>query len=94
MDRNYLIDEIIQRCNFEKVHIAMTALDWRWATEDKFEVPSIKRLKEMARHLLLSSISSPFHTSSSGGFEAKYLPMVDDEPESFELRFILVELSN
>jgi hypothetical protein len=88
-DRESMIDEVIDKFNFEKVHIAMSALDWQWLTpnNDGHEVPSIARLKAMARHLLRSSINNK--VTASGGFQASYHPKVDDDPEYFELEFIL-----
>ena len=88
-DRNVLIEDVIDAFNFEKVHIAMTALDWQWQTTtgNGHELPSITRLKALARHLLRESINNK--VVASGGFEARYFPKVDDEPEQFTLQFIL-----
>jgi hypothetical protein len=88
-DRQSMIDEVIDRFNFERVHIAMKALDWRWhSTEDNGHVvPTIPKLKGMACHLLRESINSK--VCASGGFEARYHPKVDQDPEYFELKFIL-----
>lgn len=88
-DRNVLIEDVIDAFNFETVHVAMTALDWQWQTTagNGHEVPSITRLKAMARHLLRESINNK--VVASGGFEARYFPKVDDEPEQFTLQFIL-----
>ena len=89
-DRISQIEEVIDNFNFERVHIAMTALDWKWAPQegetDK-SVPSIPRLKSAARQLLINAINHK-HVGS-GGFEAKYYPKVDDEPEYFSLAFVL-----
>lgn len=89
-DRESLIEELIEHFNFERVHIAMTTLDWRWASPNgglTRSVPTITRLKDTARILLRTSINDK--VISSGGFEAKYHPAIDGEPEFFELRFIL-----
>ena len=90
-DHEAMIDEIIDKFNFEKVHIAMTALDWKWkpTVSNTPAVPSISRLKEMARHLLRESIKHK--VVGSGGFEAKYVPKVDNDPEYLHLKFILCE---
>ena len=90
-DREAMIDEIIDKFNFEKVHIAMTALDWKWkpTVSNTLAVPSISRLKEMARHLLREAINHK--VVGSGGFEAKYVPKVDNDPEYLHLKFILCE---
>jgi len=84
---NVLIKKVIDTFNFEKVYIAMTALDWQWKTTTGREVPSIIKLKAMARHLLLESFDNK--VVASGGFEARYFPKVDDKPAQFTLQFIL-----
>lgn len=88
-DRQAMIDEIIDRFNFERVHIAMKALDWGWCTTEGngYAVPTIAKLKAMARHLLRESIKSK--VCASGGLEARYHPKVDKDSEYFELKFIL-----
>lgn len=86
-----LIDEIIDDFNFERVLIAMTALDWQWQTtkDDGMELPSISRLKATARYLLKESIK--LGTTGSGGFEAKYFASEGNAPEYFVLKFVLTE---
>jgi len=88
-NRELMIDEIIDRFNFEKVLIAMQALDWRWqSTEGNgLAVPSLQKMKSIARHLLRESIKSK--VVSTGGFEATYYPAEDKDSDFFELKFIL-----
>jgi uncharacterized protein (UPF0128 family) len=88
-DRNVIIDDVIEKFNFEKVHVVMVALDWVWQTTegDGLAVPSVARLKARARHLLREAINHK-HVAT-GGFVARYFPKVDDEPEQFTLQFIL-----
>jgi hypothetical protein len=88
-DRESMIDEVIDKFKFERVLIAMTALDWQWQTTEGngHAVPTLVKLKAMARHLLRESINNK--VVGSGGFEARYHPKVDDEPEYFVLKFIL-----
>ena len=95
-ERESLIDEIIDSFSFEKVHIAMQALDWKWADQTgHLEVPGIKKLKTSARRLLRSAcIDGGSHYCASGGLEAKYWPSVDGEGEGFSLRFILTEAAS
>jgi hypothetical protein len=76
-----LINDIIDEFNFKKVHIAMTALDWKWAipiTGDDgsliLQVPTLDRLKEFARYQLIGSIKTGFY--SSGGLKAEYFPAI------------------
>jgi len=74
-----LIDDIIDEFNFEKVHKAMTALNWRWvipandhASPLKLQVPNLVRLKEFARCRLIGSIKTGL--CFSGGLKAEYFP--------------------
>ena len=79
-----LIHDIIDQFNFKKVHIAMTALDWKWATPNTgddgsliLQVPTLVRLKEFARYQLVSSIKTGLY--SSGGLKAEYFPAIQEE---------------
>lgn len=84
-----MISDVINSFNFQAVHIAMKALDWQWQTTDGdgHAVPSIKKLKGMARHLLTEAIN--YHSVGSGGLSAVYSPPKEDETEYFELKFVL-----
>ena len=90
-DRELQINDLISDFDFQRVHIAMTALDWQWKTTegDGHAVPSIAKLKSMARHLLREAIKNK--VVGSGGFVARYHPKVDDAPEYFSLQFMLTE---
>lgn len=86
-----LIDQVIDDFNFERVHIAMTALDWQWQTTESngMAIPSIARLKAMARVLLNGSVKSG--TTGSGGLEARYVASEGNAPEYFILKFVVAE---
>lgn len=88
-----LIEDLLETFNFEKVQIAMTALDWKWVEVDKntHSVPTIDRMKRMCRHLLYRCVNDK--ATGSGGFEAKhYTPADDDvEEETFSLSFVLTQ---
>ena len=79
-----LIDDVIDEFNFEKVHIAMTVLDWKWAIPPtslgdliELQVPTLVRLKEAAREHLIHSIETGY--CSSGGLAAEYFPVNPEE---------------
>jgi hypothetical protein len=79
-----LIDDVIDEFNFDKVHIAMTALDWKWAIpptslDDPIElqVPTLVKLKEGAREQLIHSIETGY--CSSGGLVAEYFSAKAEE---------------
>jgi hypothetical protein len=84
-----MIDEIIGKFNFERVHIAMSALDWQWATTEGngYAVPTLPRLKAMARVLLRECIDEK--QVGSGGFVATYHPKDEDTAEYLDLKFVL-----
>lgn len=86
-----LIEQVIDAFNFEKVLITMHALDWKWKDSQTKEmrVPNIARMKTMATNLLFSAIEDT--CCGSGGFEARYTPATEHEPETFELKFIVTE---
>lgn len=83
-----LIDDVIDEFNFEKVHIVMTALDWKWAIPPtslatslgdpiELQVPTLVRLKEAAREQLIHSMETGY--CSSGGLAAEYFPARAEE---------------
>jgi hypothetical protein len=84
-----MIDEIIDKFNFERVHFVMTALDWQWLTTEGngHAVPTLAKLKAMARHLLRESVADK--QVGSGGFVATYHPKSKDTSEYFDLKFVL-----
>lgn len=89
-----LIEDLLERFNFEKVLIVMQALDWKWvdhSNNSELSIPTIDRMKRMCRNLLYRTISDK--STGSGGFEARhYLPNGDDdeiEEETFGLSFVV-----
>ena len=66
---NRIVDEILANFNFEKVRLAMFAVDWKWRGCD---TPTIEQLREEGRRLLLSVCASPDAETSCccGGFVA------------------------
>jgi len=95
------IDYILETFNFERVHVAMLALDWKWSKQNiqPSAVPTIERLKLTAKHLL--SIAYKEETSvASGGFLAKYHPPIKDsdllldQKPSLSLSFIIVSANS
>tara|TARA_R110002126_G_scaffold19202_4_gene72288 strand:- start:3011 stop:3319 length:309 start_codon:yes stop_codon:yes gene_type:complete len=69
------IDYILDTFNFDRVHVAMTAVDWRW--RDPQAVPTIARLKQRAKFLLDAAYKEQI-TIGTGGFQAKYHPPIKD----------------
>lgn len=84
------IDEIIENFNFDKVHMAMTMLDWKWAGENGDAVPSMKELKDTARRLLTEAYKDgvepdyAYNVVATGGFEAYIY-----DNNAMELKFVL-----
>jgi hypothetical protein len=91
-----VIDELIENFNFEKVHLAMTHLNWGWVVPNspkEIKVPTIARLKAHARHLLYSTLDCvEGGTMGSGGLEARYWPPSEEDPcPQFRLQFVLTQ---
>ena len=89
-----MIQEVLDDFNFERVHCAMTAVDWHWQTTEGngLAVPTVARLKARARILLRDAIKSKY--LATGGLHAQYHPANGTERESFQLQFILCEADN
>lgn len=89
------IDYILDNFNFEKVKVAMEAVDWKWANpmgEPGLTVPTIARMRQTARSLLQKSVKDS--CTGTGGFEASYYPDDEDGGEYFTLRFSLHQYSS
>jgi len=71
-------EQIMNSFDFEKVHAHMVEKDWKWSSLDDSanEVPSVERLKTIARYLLTAVIwdTRPVINCSTGGFAAYKLP--------------------
>jgi hypothetical protein len=91
------IDYILETFNFERVHVAMTALDWWWT--DPHEVPTIARLKKRAKMLLETSYKEKA-TICTGGLQATYHPPIKDSSLLIDsgpilsLSFVLTETNS
>lgn len=79
-----LIQHVIRVFDFEKVHKAMTALNWQWASSDGLQVPSIDTIKGRAEYLLHKVIKMSNDSSiGTGGLEAY------KHEDGLSLRFVL-----
>jgi hypothetical protein len=82
------IEYIIETFKFDRVYIAMTALDWKW--RNPHEVPTIVRLKQQAIILLETAYKEQI-TVTTGGLQAKYHPPIKDADPILSLSFVLTE---
>ena len=91
------IEYILDTFNFERVHIAMLALDWKW--RDPLAVPTIARLKQRAKFLLDSAYKEKI-TIATGGLQAVYHPPIKDSDLLIDsgpilsLSFVLTETNS
>jgi hypothetical protein len=91
------IDYILETFNFERVHVAMLALDWKW--RDPLAVPTIARLKQRAKFLLDSAYKEKI-TIATGGLQAVYHPPIKDSDLLIDsgpilsLSFVLTETNS
>ena len=65
------IEDLLDKFDFNKVQIAMTALNWKWAIAED-GIPTIYELRKTARKLLKDAFESGVTEVSTGGFTAKY----------------------
>jgi hypothetical protein len=85
------IEYIIETFNFDRVHVAMTAVDWKW--RNPHEVPTIARLKQRAQ-ILLETAHKEQITIATGGLQAKYHPSIKDSDPILSLSFVLTETNS
>tara|TARA_R110000868_G_scaffold153267_3_gene378628 strand:+ start:1698 stop:2015 length:318 start_codon:yes stop_codon:yes gene_type:complete len=95
------IDYILETFNFDRVHVAMTALDWKWSKQNiqPSAVPTIARLKLTAK-MLLETACKEQTTICTGGLQAKYYPPIKDSTlladsgPILSLNFVLTETNS
>jgi hypothetical protein len=97
-----MVDDILDEFDFEKVREVMVALDWKWASAEA-DIPSMSKLKDTARHLLISvyNLRKDKYTIThpevpvqveTGGFKATALANEDSgEVDFLKLEFIVTE---
>jgi len=93
-----MIEEIMNEFDFERVHIAMNVLNWRWGIGSDFIIPSQDLIKEEARRLLENvvelttpysgSVKGPF-SIATGGLKATAWKSKKGNITNLELGFIL-----
>jgi len=66
-----LADKVVNNTDFEKIHKAMGALNWRWAGYETIP-PTINELKERAKDLLIEALKRKT-SIGTGGFWVEYL---------------------
>jgi len=96
-----MVDDILNEFDFEKVHDTMVALDWKWYSTHP-SVPSIRDLKDTARHLLISVYNlrkNEYQDTlpevpvqvATGGFRAIALSNDSGEVDFLKLEFVVSE---
>ena len=87
-----LVEPVLKHFDFEKVHRSMKLLDWKWGGRGGLDVPSIERMKEVSRSLLVevARTNSQYSIASTGGFWAEKSSNNEDPlDDGLLLRFIL-----
>jgi hypothetical protein len=95
-----MINEVLAHFDFEKVHIAMKALNWKWF--DTADIPTVAELKESAEQRMncaidqvLSEKNKEHHDvgwiSASGGFKAMAWKTKKGKLAKVQLEFIVSE---
>lgn len=72
-EKQQLIDDVMEDFDFDKVHKAMVALEWKYINKS---VPSKHELEKFARSLLESVMNGVprFDTLNAGGFVVQFDP--------------------
>lgn len=88
MNKQKIIDKVMDYMNFDKIHKAMEALNWIWYPDN--EVPEIPRIRQFVRRLLNQLIDENLKGIQSGGL---YISKTDDKIRiSFEVTHLDVEI--
>jgi len=88
------INYCLNTFNFERVHKVMTYVDWKWATPDGYQVPTLTQLILSAQTRLNDAWNTKL-TVESGGLRAVYVDATYEdgklEPPGLELTFVLAQ---
>lgn len=66
-----MVELVMEKFRFDRVHAAMVAVDWKWGCGDNCSVPDVEKLKDQAKWLLQEAIKDGSKVST-GGFDAIY----------------------
>lgn len=94
-NRQKVINHIIDKFDFDKVHRIMTIMDWQWNIDNDYYIPSADEIKSRAIELLNNTYSDIlmdndlWYDDGSGGLEVLYDPTED----FLELKFVIEERS-
>lgn len=86
MNKQAIIDEVMDFLQFERIHKVMKLLNWEWAPENK--VPEIYELRRFVRELINELIDKNLVEIQCGGFRVRKGSesiIVTFEVESFEV---------
>lgn len=89
----YLIDEIMEQFDFNKVHEVMTFLDWKWVTKRGHVIPTLDEIRAEANRLLGQAVMEQT-TIATGGFKAQFVDSPDGEEPFLGLEFIVEDTAN
>ena len=84
----YVIDEILDEFDFEKVHKVMEFLDWKWGGG----VPTIGGMRKVARNLLKEAAEGEVVAIGTGGFQVR--KHVGDGTIYLTLEFVVTAWDN
>ena len=97
-----MINEIMDEFNFARVHKAMVALDWKWASSKSY-IPSMDDLRETAERLLRGAAESRLGDykgehwelgiiNATGGFQATaFCDEAKTRITGLDLKFVVSE---
>jgi len=86
MDKQAILDDVMDNLDFEAIKATMKLLDWRWCTAAD-GVPTLPELRMAVRKLINDVIDNDEESVTLGGFCAEY----DKEDEWVRVSFVLTD---
>ena len=83
--REAIVSEIVDFIEFDRIHTAMEALDWKWWG---FGIPSAQQIKQEVTNRLRDAFDNK-RGFFSGGIYIEYLPKDENSDEGLKFAFIL-----
>lgn len=69
MNKQEIVDEVMDFLEFEKIHKVMKFLNWEWAPENR--IPEIYELRRFVRELINDLIDKNLSEIQCGGFRVR-----------------------
>ena len=78
MNKQEIIDDIMDFLDFEKIHKVMRFLNWEWHISDSISVPEIYEIRKFLRNLINQLIDENLRVIECGGFRVSKIDFEDE----------------